>query len=179
MQNHFKRLGIENDKYLINVFYYVLKNPLRAQICEAESYKWNSYREYFCRSNIINNSMAREIYGDEENLQYIIKEDDSCNIIWRHNPEKDAKIKDDLKNKFNIENIKEICQLNIIRRNQVLSYLRKSGMTIKQISKATGISKGIIQVLVSGGDEDLGFVFNELLKFLATRFIKFAHHIIK
>lgn len=39
MQNHFKRLGIENNKYLVNVFYYVLKNPVRAQICKAESYK--------------------------------------------------------------------------------------------------------------------------------------------
>lgn len=89
--------------------------------------------------------MAREIYGDEENLQDIIKEEDFYNIIWQHNPEKDAIIKDDLKNKFQIENIKEICQLNITKRNQVLSYLRKSGLTIKQISKATGISKGIIQ----------------------------------
>ena len=46
--------------------------------------------------------MAREIYGDEENLQDTIKEEDFYNIILQHNPEKDAIIKDDLKNKFQI-----------------------------------------------------------------------------
>lgn len=145
IQNDLKKIPIQNEKYLINVFYYVLKNPLRACISKASSYKWNSYKEYFINSAIVNNNLAKTVYENEANLTYIIDEDDSSGIIYKHNPEKDALIKDYIKTNFEITNIKEINRLNKPLRDQAIGVLRKYGMTIKEASKTTGISAGIIQ----------------------------------
>lgn len=144
IQNDLKRIPIQNEKYLTNVFYYVLQNPIRACISKASSYKWNSYQEYFIESSIVNNKLAKLIYENERNLSFIIDEADSSGAIYKHDPEKDAKIKDILYKKYMMTNIKQINHYSISKRNEVIRMLRNIGMTAKEINKSTGISTHII-----------------------------------
>lgn len=145
IQNSPKKIPVVNIRYLINVFFYVLKNPARANICQADKYAWNSYKEYFCNSEIIDNSLAKQIYGDIQNLQYNIKIDNNINVIWKHNPEKDAFLRELIYKKYKISNMKQIIYLNKTLRNEVILILKEQGMSIKKICSITGLSRGIVQ----------------------------------
>lgn len=145
IQNSLKKILIADTRYLSNVFFYILKNPARANISSGDNYLWNSYKEYFHDSCIIDNIMAKEIYGDVQNLEHIIKADNNINVIWKHNPEKDAVLRDLIYNKYNITNMKQIMYVSINIRNEIIKILKENGMSGKKICSITGLSRGIVQ----------------------------------
>lgn len=138
---------IYNQKYLITVFFYILCNPERANISLAQHYKWNSYNEYFKDGTFISKKYAENIYGDIKNLDEILHTFSNGEVICENNPIKNQIIKEKLNKEFGILSTTNVSSLNKYKRNIIISMMKSEGLTIKEISRLTGISKGIIQYL--------------------------------
>lgn len=136
-----------DQKYLITVFSYILCNPERANISLAQHYKWNSYDEYFKDVTFISKDYAEDIYGDIKNLDEILHTFSHGEVICENKPIKNQIIKDRLNKEFGILSTTNILSFDRYKRNKIVSIMKSEGLTIKEISRLTGISKGIIQNL--------------------------------
>lgn len=148
-QDRFRSEPVDNNEYFLTVLRYIHQNPIKAGIVEKiDEYKYCSYNEY--RDN--------EIGLTDKDFVYEIIDRDS--LIGYHNEENDDKCLDidDLAFQLNdIDAMKEIirvsgCEnatefqlLEQSRRDKCIKKLKNSGLSIRQISRLTGVSKGIVE----------------------------------
>jgi REP element-mobilizing transposase RayT len=144
--NRYKSQPIEIDRYLLSVLRYIHQNPLKAGMTtKLSEYKWSSYLEY------INGDILTD-------TQFILEIIDKNNFIIFHNEEENELYEVSDKIRKNDEYIKkriieitgvkqplEIGILPKLERNIIIKRLRiDEGFSIRQIERATGISRGII-----------------------------------
>jgi len=156
--NRYKSACVENDEYLLTLTRYIHQNPLRAGIVEdLEKYRWSSYRDYIKKehTSLTDTQFILELFSPD--IDEAIK-----GFMTFHNvPESnefsvsDGKKKSDGELRQEIISAldgKEICSLNGLpkrERDEILSALRRQGYSIRQIERATGISRGVISKSVA------------------------------
>ncbi len=59
----YKSIPIESEGYLLNAFRYIINNPRDANLCPAEKYSWNSFRQYGAVSTFVDTSVFQKIIG--------------------------------------------------------------------------------------------------------------------
>ena len=138
---------IESDDALCSVFRYILNNPLKAGICPPAEYQWSSYGRYGDPRSFVDTKILVELLGSfEEYAAYINMKYEDC-----EDPEFQSPVHDDewakevMQKILNIENGSSIQSYDKESRNEALRQLRENGLSIRQIERLTGISKGIIQ----------------------------------
>lgn len=161
-QDRFKSEPIENDEYLLTAARYVHNNPIKANMVErVEDYKWSSYKlylEFSKYSKIIDKHLMLEIFSKDrlkaiealeeftnksnvdEFLEY--EEDD----IYQMNEDE---AKDFIANYLKVSNI----GTNLLKvkdgigfRTELIKELKqKSNLSIRNIAKLLGITKGRVQ----------------------------------
>lgn len=146
-QDRFKSEPINDDSYFLTVLTYIHNNPVKAGLSKtAAEYKWSSYREYLEGSSLIDDTFL---------LGMITKEQ----FIALHKAETQVKVLDIGEDHFRTTDaeaaqiVKGICgvdawelaDMNIPDRGLHIIKLRQKGISIRQISRITGISKGIIE----------------------------------
>ncbi len=146
-QDRFKSEPINDDSYLLTVLTYIHNNPVKAGLNKtAAEYKWSSYGEYLEESSLIDATFI---------LGMITKEQ----FIELHKAEGQVKVLDIGEDNFRttdaeaVQIVKELCGvdvwelagMDITKRNSYIKKLRNRGISIRQISRITGISKGIIE----------------------------------
>jgi len=147
-QDRYKSEAIENDKYLLSVLRYIHQNPMHAGLCTGISeYEWSSYKEYTGKQHIVdtefifslldkkgfeefNKSMSADKYMDCEKTTFRISDADAKKII--------AEIS-------KCENAAEFQQMDSSAQRKLLKSFKEAGMSIRQINRLTGVSKGIIE----------------------------------
>ncbi len=142
-QDRFQSEAVEVDQYLLTVYRYILQNPQRAGICSVFNYAWNSYMAQYDDLSFVDASDIVEMIGGEEAVRAFLQEEGS-DIEKRR-----SRITDEAA----LELAREIIPggrsglqlLDRKDRDAVLRRLRAEGLTIKQIERLTGISRGIIQ----------------------------------
>jgi len=149
--NRYKSEPIEDEKYYFALVKYIHQNPVRSKMCKTSSeYKWSSYNDYVSGKNSLTNTeLTLEMLSPER------KEAIRCF--------EELHLTEDIID-FNITNTKKLTPAQIHRkiekiiglppeaisqmpradRNQTLIKLRTAGLTIGQLERATGISRGII-----------------------------------
>ena len=150
--NRYKSEPIENDKYYYALVRYIHQNPIRAKICKSpEEYIWSSYNDYISKKNntLTDKSFIldmfssknreavgcfREFHLFDEELDF-----DITNTKKLTTPQIKRKIE-----KISGMTAESISTLQRGERNYILKELRMSGLTIGQLERATGISRGII-----------------------------------
>ena len=151
--NRYKSACVENDEYLLTLTRYIHQNPLRAGIVkDLEMYRWSSYRDYIKKghTSLTDTQFILELFSPD------IDEAIKGFVTFHNSPESsefsvtDGKNKSDGKLRQEIITAldgKEICNLNVLpklERDRILSALRLQGYSIRQIERATGISRGVI-----------------------------------
>ena len=151
--NRYKSACVENDNYLLTLTRYIHQNPLRAGIVnDLEMYRWSSYRDYIKKvhASLTDTQFILELFSPD------IDEAIKNFIIFHNTPENnefsvtDGKKKSDGELRQEILSVlegKEIYKLNELpkhERDDILSALRLQGYSIRQIERATGISRGVI-----------------------------------
>ena len=151
-QNRYKCENIDNDKYLLTVFRYILNNPEKAGICPASKYKWSSYGLYDC-SSFVDTSYLRMIVGDYSSYVGFISQenDDDCMEYNRQKHDDEWAIKV-MQNTMQIANGSEIKAYDKRKRDDALRRLKKAGLSIRQIERLTGVSRNIIQRVIPAKD---------------------------
>ena len=150
-QDRFKSEPIEDDEYFLTVLRYIHQNPIKAGIVEKlEEYVYSSYNEYMKDSNtfidknfvygIIDKDFF-EKYNEEKNEDKCLEIDDS--VFWLS----DADAKKEIKKVSGCETASEFQGLDVTKRDKCIKNLKDRGLSIRQISRLTGVSFSIVRKL--------------------------------
>jgi REP element-mobilizing transposase RayT len=148
-QNRYKSEAIENDRYLLAVIRYVHQNPVKAGIAkEISDYPWSSYTEYIETPRIIDTDYIFSIMDKKEFESFSRKEPTEKALDGDES--KPIRITDeDAKKKiYELSGLANTTEIQHLDKNSKKHYLKKfkeAGMTIRQINRLTGISKGIVE----------------------------------
>lgn len=153
--DRFKSEAIEDDSYLLTAFRYIIMNPEKAKVCNHQTYRWSSFREYYSKGNNAKLSDCEYVEGlfsnKKEFLVYLSDsqndDDKKCLEIKEHSffGIFDEVAKKVIREKINISSCTQIRSFEKTKRNKILSSLRKEGFSIRLLERLTGVSRGIIQ----------------------------------
>lgn len=149
-QERFYSEPIEDESYFINVIKYIHHNPYIAGLepSPGSTYKWSSFNEYSTNIfTLIDSSFVLGIMTIKELLQ-VNEEFSDSKCLDIDNVRK--RLPDDVAmeiicNIASTDNCSSFNEMNIIQRNNYIREFHKKGVSIRQINRLTGISKGVIQ----------------------------------
>jgi len=147
-QDRFKSEPVEDEGYLLTVLRYIHQNPIKAGIADTlDMYPWSSYHGYIGICGLVDPTFAFAIIGADEFVAFNKTDsDDTCleNEVapFRLNDSDAIKI---LKEICNCETVEDFQNIHVSDRNVYIKRLREKGLSIRQISRLTGVSKGIVE----------------------------------
>lgn len=148
-QDRFKSEPVDSDDYFFTVLRYIHQNPTKAGLCKRiEDYAYSSYMEYFneCsfvdREDVLALTTIDEFVGLHQQTVDTSCMDVAEKAIVRVTDEQ-AKVL--IKRISKCENISEFQHLDIDKRNKYLKKLREEGLSIRQLSRLTGISFNVVR----------------------------------
>ena len=150
-QDRFKSEPVEDDEYFLTVLRYIHQNPVKAGIVEKlDEYEYSSYNEYmenndtFIDINFVYEIIDKEAfekYNAEENEDKCIEIDD---LVFRIS---DVDAQKEIKKVSGCENATEFQVLEQAKRDKYVKKLKDRGLSIRQISRLTGVSFAIVRKL--------------------------------
>ena len=135
---------IEDERYLLTAFRYILKNPENAGICSAANYKWSSYSHYEDNSFVKTDVIQNLIGGVENYKKFISGQSNEKCMEDDYNIHNDNWAKRKIKEKLNIDSGIIIQTYDKNRRDEAIRILKRCGLSVRQIERLTGINRGII-----------------------------------
>lgn len=132
---------VKDDSYILNLIRYIHQNPVKIGL--GINYKWSSYNSYFNnKENLVDTEffysmMSREQFEKFNNVIETIDFEPSNRTVLSDN-----EVIEEILEKYKI-NPKQVAFMEKKERNKTLAMLRER-YSIKQISKITGISRGIV-----------------------------------
>ena len=151
--NRYKSTCVENDEYLLALTRYIHQNPLNAGIAnDLEKYRWSSYQDYLKKERtsltdtqfilgLFSSNSEDAIKGFEAFHNTLESQEFS---ISDGKKKSDEELRQDIRASLGG---REACSLNELpkhERDEILSALHQQGFSIRQIERATGISRGVI-----------------------------------
>jgi putative transposase len=156
-QERYKREAVENEAYLLTVLRYIHQNPVKAGLTKSpQEYKWSSYSEYI-NSEYANKTVITDTEfvlktfssNKKESINLFIKytnqiNEDKCLDYSERIRLTDSEVIEHYA-KLGLNDIKQLQHLEKPKRNEVIRKLKTiEGVTVRQLSRITGISKSVI-----------------------------------
>lgn len=165
-QDRFRSEAVEEESYMLAAARYIHNNPVKAGIVEkAEDYKWSSYTEYInktaCKEGLVESGFLLSLLSDREDRaielfkEYTNKSASDEFIEYEESTNKNKLAyanKRDLKGEISnllgnrghsLESLKSCKDKKV--RNELIKEIRETtGVSIRELSRVTGISKDII-----------------------------------
>lgn len=155
-QDRFKSEVVEDDSYFLTVVRYIHQNPMKAKlVCKAEDYKWSSYREFIGQQSIIDRQEVLAILGCAtpsgmatfKNLHDVIGDEQCLEIVDRERwTDNNARLR--IKNVCEVKDCRDIQNLMEDRLENSLQVLVQEGISVRQLSRLTGMSRWFIQKFI-------------------------------
>ncbi len=147
-QDRFKSEPIDDDAYFLTVLRYIHQNPIKSGLCrKIDEYPFNSYNEYITKSYIIDSEFCYEIIDKEEFIRFNNENNsDVCLDIEENNfrlTDEEAKII--IQKVSRCKSVADFQNLSIDKRDKYLKSLREKGLSIRQISRLTGVSFNVVR----------------------------------
>ena len=155
-QDRFRSEPVDDIEYFVTLLRYIHQNPLKAGIIEnINDYPWSSWKDYssdkcpasFCSTRTvfarISQTDLMELINTplEDDGQILDVDTDGCKSI------SDSDVKAFLQMSQGIANPLMVQSLEKTRRNEVLRYALSFGAGVRQLSRLTGVSYGVVQKL--------------------------------
>ena len=144
--NRYKSQPVEKDEYLLSLVRYIHQNPIRAKIVtEIDKYKWSSYSEYM-HGSILTDTEFILLMIDKKNFEeYHKQEEKELYEVSGRIGKSEEYIRRRIMKLIDGREPHEIGLLTKPERNKIIRKLRENeGFSIRQIERATGISRGVI-----------------------------------
>lgn len=151
-QERFKSEPINDEGYLLTVIRYIHDNPSKAGVSSMQEYRWSSYQEYVHDPILCNTQLVLGIVGgvipfitfhNNESGDTPCLDVSSGRNETRPMPDEIAReIADSVLGDGRLEGLKEA---PINERRESLRLLKKSGLTVRQIERLTGIGRNTVQ----------------------------------
>lgn len=138
---------IKDEKYFVTVFRYILQNPEKAGVSKTKNYRWSSYNLYKSKSTIIDKRVIIKYFGSISNLYKMVDIPVKKYLL-------EIELRPSEKELNYVKRIKEILKADTpllnpdIRHDELILKLRKlkaAKLSIRVISRITGISKYLVQ----------------------------------
>lgn len=145
-QDRYRSEAIHDDAYLLTVFRYILNNPQKAGICRAEDYRWSSYHAYGKPDKLVSTSLLRELIGDDDAYAAFVavRDDEEC-MEFSPVVKNDEWAQKVIRKKLHGESGTSLQREARSARDAALRELKEAGLSVRQLERLTGISRGIIQ----------------------------------
>jgi REP element-mobilizing transposase RayT len=147
-QDRFKSEVINDNNYLLTVLRYVHQNPIKAGLCENLSeYPWSSYKEYIGKPTMVDTEYIYEIV-DRKGFDEFSKTETGEKILeyeQRAYRISDTEAKMKMQELSGCNSAAMFQKLDLGERKMYLREFKKAGISIRQINRLTGISKGIVE----------------------------------
>ncbi len=152
-QDRFKSEPIDDDRYFLTVLRYIHRNPVKAGLCkDASEYRWSSYNDYIQGSGITDTAFALSMFCEDRKGaillfdKYMNEEDKASCLDLEENRRLTDKEAQELINKLcGTKNLVEFLNMTHEKRDKGIALLKKNGLSIRQISRLTGISFAIVR----------------------------------
>ena len=153
-QERFKSEPVEDEAYLLTVLRYIHRNPIKAGICkDAGDYEFSSYLDYCGRSGVTDTGFVLEIMQADDLAAFTAQDsDDAClempDSLSRRMTDEMAK--ELMKKASGCSSSAEIQALDPKERNKYLAHMLASGVSVRQASRLTGVSVGVVRRFTPG-----------------------------
>lgn len=148
-QDRFKSETVDNETYFLTVIRYIHQNPVKAGICEKiDDYKYSSFQEYFSKAKIVDTDFVFKIVSRSEFEKFNLHESSAkCLDIEENKPQRvtDEQAKAIIRKCSKCDTIADFQLLDRKTRDEYLRLFKEKGISIRQISRLTGVSYYIVQ----------------------------------
>jgi REP element-mobilizing transposase RayT len=148
-QDRYKSEAVEDDSYLLTVIRYIHQNPIKAGLCKCISdYEYSSYGDYVAGdSRLVDLGFALSIADKDSFIKFNNenKTDRCMDVSDDAGKINDADGAAIMQSISNCANSAEFQSLDTSRRDRYIRELRQKGLSIRQISRLTGVSFGIVR----------------------------------
>lgn len=148
-QDRFKSEPIEDNSYFLTVLRYIHQNPVKAGIVKSiDDYRFSSYNDYIDEdSNIVDSDFAFSLLKKDEFIAFNNENnDDIClDIDPREFRINDSDARKIIKKVSKCDNATEFQGLPQEKRDRYIRKLKEKGLSIRQISRLTGVSFAIVR----------------------------------
>ena len=148
-QDRFKSEPVEDDAYFATAVRYIHQNPVKAGLCKKISdYPFSSYKAFFDDSDLIDREFVFEIIPQDVFQEFNNKTaNDRCleiedNPVVRVTDEQAQRI---IYKYTKCRSVSEFQILDFKQRDKCIVKLKERGLSIRQISRLTGVSFGIVR----------------------------------
>ena len=148
-QDRFKSEPVNTENYFLTVLRYIHQNPVKESICKhVEDYLHSSYSAYFGSDELVDTDYVLQLISIEEfrglNAQIVSANclDVPDNVIVRVTDEQARAL---IKKVSKCDTVSDFQALDTVTRDKYLSKLKEMGLSIRQLSRLTGISFNIIR----------------------------------
>ena len=148
-QDRFKSEPIDTEEYFLTVLRYIHDNPLKAGLSKnVYSYKYSSAKDYLNgTAELVDIDFAIGMMGKETLLDFFNEPTEDCcmdeNSANARINDKEAALL--IQKISGAKNTLDVQNFDISKRNVVLAELRKKGLSIRQISRLTGVSFNVVR----------------------------------
>jgi len=145
-QSRFLSEVIEDIKYYLTVFRYILQNPEKAGICRASQYIWSSYSYYKKKKSLVDVEDILRIFETREKLYKFIEKQGDSECL-------DIELRPSEKEEYRINKIKKLLHSSStlippdLPKDELknkLRLLKNSGLSVRVISRLTGIMNSVV-----------------------------------
>ncbi|MBE6788051.1 MAG: transposase [Ruminococcaceae bacterium] len=148
-QDRFKSEPVEDDTYFLTVLRYIHQNPVKAKLCKKiEDYPYSSYTEYLYKSTEVDTDFVLSILSKEEYVRYNNEpNNDKCLEIATTTRQAvtDQQARDIIKKYAHCQTVVEFQSLDDKKKEQYIKKIYEKGVSIRQASRLTGVSKGSVE----------------------------------
>ena len=147
-QDRFKSEPVEDDMYFLTVIRYIHQNPIKAGLSKSiDEYKFSSYNEYINKPFMVDIDFCLGIVDKEQFVEFnnefnqdicLEIEDDNFRLT-------DDEAREVIRKISKCKTITEFQNLSLNKRDKYLKALRNQGLSIRQISRLTGIGFNIVR----------------------------------
>ncbi|MBR6380274.1 MAG: transposase [Lachnospiraceae bacterium] len=152
-QDRFMSVPVESDAALLSVIRYIHNNPAKAGICAADRYPWSSWNAYVKGSDFVSTDLVLELCGGLREFLYFSGREDAAGTQHLEVKEsehlKDRTAQRIIQERLHLKSGTQLQALPRAQRDSALWELKKAGLSIRQIERLTGVSRGVVQKVCS------------------------------
>ena len=147
-QDRFKSEPVEDNAYFLTVLRYIHQNPIKAGLCKnVDEYEFSSYNEYFNTNSLVDTDFC---FGFIDREQFIEFNNEYTDDVCLEINENQLRLTDDdaltiIRKISKCKTMADFQRIDINKRNIYINKFYQSGLSIRQISRLTGISKKIVE----------------------------------
>ncbi len=145
--NRFKSEPVETEDYLLTLARYIHQNPVKGGLTsKIDNYKWSSFKEYLGISEICNTGLILSIIDRDSFIKFNFEiDEEEYEISIKEQKFDDEFVKARIKEILGGKDPFKLGEMPIKERNKIISRLKTiEKFSIRQIERATGISRGVI-----------------------------------